>query len=109
MVEIEEKLEVLIVKDGKISRELPVDFEWLFLSHYMKSNGWAVSGSAFSGDRDFIIWLKEEENKGVQELLPKSGLVSEMYSLVEKSEGWFSTEVSVVMKASLSENASMPR
>ncbi|MGH1841501.1 hypothetical protein ABE867_12100 [Enterococcus gallinarum] len=97
-MEIKEKIEVCIVKDGKIGTELPDDFEWLFLSHYMKSNGWAVSGSAFSGDKDFIIWLKEEENKDVQELLPKSGIAPELFSQIKKNEEWLCIDVSIVVK-----------
>lgn len=97
-MEIQEKLKIFIVKDGKVSREFPKDFEWLFLKHYVKSNGWTVSGAAYAGNKDFIIWLKEGENKKFQELLPNSGVAPEILSLIKKSEKWFYIETSIIVK-----------
>lgn len=97
-MEIREKLKIFVVRDGEVSRGLPKDFEWLFLRHYVKSNGWTVSGAAYAGNRDFIIWLKEEENKEFQELLPNSGVAPEIFSLIKKSEQWFYIEISIIVK-----------
>jgi len=98
---VKEKLQICIIKDGKISRKVPEDFERIFLQHYMKSNGWTVSGAAFAGCNDIIIWRKEEENKGFQDLLPRSGINPEILSLIENTNLWLDIKVSVVVKTNV--------
>ncbi|EOW2622196.1 hypothetical protein ACOU99_002732 [Enterococcus hirae] len=95
---VEEKLRICVVDDGKISREIPEDFEHLFLQHYMKSNGWTVSGAAFAGRNNILVWQKEEENKSLQDLLPIHIINSEIYELLENKEHWIDIEVSIVVK-----------
>lgn len=98
---VKEKLRICIINDGKISRKVPEDFERIFLQHYMKSNGWTVSGAAFAGRNDIMIWLKEEENKTFQDLLPSSGINPEIFSLIEKINQWLYIKVSIIVKTSI--------
>ncbi|HFC9436476.1 TPA: hypothetical protein ACF1RY_002901 [Enterococcus hirae] len=95
---VEEKLRICVVDEGKISRKIPEDFGRLFLQHYMKSNGWTVSGAAFTGGNNILVWQKEEENKSLQDLLPINIINSEIYELLENKEHWIDIEVSIVVK-----------
>lgn len=96
-----EKLRICIINDGEISRKVPEDFERIFLKHYIKSNGWTVSGAAFAGPNDVLVWRKEEENKTYQDLLPSSGTNPEIYSLIKDSEQWLDIEVSIIVEISI--------
>lgn len=95
---VKEKLRICIIKNGKISREIPEDFKRIFLQHYMKSNGWTVSGSAFAGCNDIIIWRKKEENTDLQDLLPSSGINPEICSLIKNNNQWLDIDVSIIVK-----------
>lgn len=53
---VKEKLQICIIKDGKISRKVLEDFERIFLQRYMKSSGWTVSRAAFARCNDIMIW-----------------------------------------------------
>lgn len=95
---VEEKLRICVVNEGKISRKIPEDFERLFLQHYMKSNGWTVSGAAFASRNTILIWQKEEENKSLQDLLPIHIINSEIYELLKNKVNWLDMKVSVVVE-----------
>lgn len=95
---VEEKIRICIVDEGKISRKIPEDFGRLFLQHYMKSNGWTVSGAAFASRNNILVWQKEEENKSLQDLLPIHIMNSEIYELLENKANWLDMKVSVVVE-----------
>ncbi|MEB8418995.1 hypothetical protein NGG16_16290 [Enterococcus casseliflavus] len=95
---VEEKLRICVVKEEKISRKIPEDFGRLFLQHYMKSNGWTVSGAAFASRNTLLIWQKEEENKTLQDLLPIHIINSEIYELLKNKVNWLDMKVSVVVE-----------
>lgn len=98
---VKEKLRICIIKDGKVSRKIPEEFGRLFLKHFMKSNGWTISGSAFAGENDFLVWQKESENKELQDILPIQIIDPEVCSLVESQNHWFNVEVSIIVKTSI--------
>lgn len=95
---VKEKLRICVVDEGKISRKIPEDFGHLFLQHYMKSNGWTVSGAAFAGRNNILVWQKEEENKSLQNLLPINIINPEVYTFLKKKEHWIDIEVSIAVK-----------
>ncbi|EOS7971868.1 hypothetical protein DW601_RS13000 [Enterococcus hirae] len=95
---VEEKLRICVVDEGKISRKIPEDFGRLFLQHYMKSNGWTVSGAAFASRNNILVWKKEKENKSLQDLLLIHIIDSKIYELLENKANWLDIKVSLVVK-----------
>jgi|GEM_PF-3652376 len=101
MVEIRKKLKVCIVDNGEKSTTIPKGFEQWVLKRYVQTNGWNCSGSAFSGEDTFIIWIDSEGEIGneLSRFLPKAGVNCGTFEIVKQKNNWFNLDYSIVIEA----------
>ncbi|MCJ1989096.1 hypothetical protein [Pseudolactococcus carnosus] len=99
-MKIEKKLRVCLFEAGEVSETIPEHLKIWVLEKYVQSNGWDCSGSAFSNEDTFVIWLdvNSENKRELHDFIPDIGIKREVLKKIKQKNNWVALNYTIVVE-----------